>query len=84
MKNYKAKKIGAVRYVSGTAYQDFEYRGYTYEIEYRNEWNTSAWSGPSYQHKYNQERIDKLIELESKSNQSSQIDWNEIWDMLNQ
>lgn len=78
----KAKYIGKY-YGSGfdrnMVYLEYEYRGHTYTVyENRAKGNEPL----AWQHKTAQDRIDRIIETESKPITSEPIDWDEIWEML--
>lgn len=77
IKTYRDKHFTAIVY---------EYRGHKYEVTYPNGWTvccTPAW----IQHRYEQEKIDKMIEGTDKkvlegSTGDMKVDLDEIWEMM--
>ena len=80
----KAKYIGktyGTGYNRDYVYLEYEYRGHTYEVyENRAKGNEPL----AWQHKIAQGNIDRIIELEEKTNNTNAkpFDLDEIWDMM--
>lgn len=74
----KAKFIGKYR-DRDFVYMEYEYRGHTYEVyENRAKGNEPL----TWQHRSEQARIDRMIEIESKGQHGEKFDIDEIWKIL--
>lgn len=79
----KATFVGkhyGIGFEKGMVFLEYEYRGMRYEVyENRGKGNEPL----SWQHRSAQDRIDRIIATESKSNPNDKpIDLDEIWQML--
>lgn len=76
----KAKKIATFREQYFTTIE-YEYRGHKYDVTYSNSWQACA--SPAWvQHRDEQAKIDKLIEMEENPKMQEPIDWDDIFKMI--
>ena len=72
-----------------TRYGEFEYRGHTYLVRYAG-WFSASDEEPWMQHKEEQERIDRIIEDDSKPEKeykqedSAEYGFNLFWQYVNE
>ena len=80
MKATFIRKYSGGKYEPHMIYMDYEYRGHEYTVyENRARGNEPL----AWQHKSHQDSIDKIIEMESNPQSTSQpVDMNEIWRLL--
>lgn len=62
----KAKQTGFKIYNKHSTNVEYEYRGYTYEVEFANDWSYCI-TKPHIQHEDAQRRIDELIKNKSNN-----------------
>lgn len=80
MKDNKAKKVETFRdkYFTTIVY---EYRGCKYEVTYANGWQVCC--SPAWvQHRNAQAEIDEMIDNPKPTSDQTQIDLDEIWEMM--
>lgn len=76
----KAKKVFTM-YGKHSNTVTYEYRGKLYDVEYATDW-TYCVSSPKIQHQNAQDRIDKMIEMESKHQPGNEFNADEIFALL--